>query len=252
MENRVMTLNLAAVGLNIVHTRLLPAIPINLDASLSRPLVTSDDYLYGLFGDSATRSFLYELANREQGCGRPSYELSKLYLSVQDGNAAFDPAVGLSGLEYLRRRPAAGFRRAFQSLFCAVVERKHGDSEALRRLRTKDTESGFYDAVLAFPDCIADALNETDIVVAVLPMRVSFNLVAPVSVVAKQAVARLLRSLGTGTWTNREYQITHADGRREELIPPPLTRPVITYSGRAGTSWRRGAHHPHGSGSAVS
>ena len=114
-------------------------------------------------------------------------------------------------------------------------------------MRAKDTYAGFRTAVLNFPDCIAEAMDLTDIVVAVIPMRVRFGLELDVSIVAKRVVSRLIQSIETAGGAERRYYITHADGRREMLVPPVLERPKITIDGRAGAIWRKGRHHPDNS-----
>lgn len=233
----------AVVGLNIVCTRQNIGMPIDLDSALSRPCLAGPDHLYGLYGPNSLRSFVHKLASKEWGRLHRSYELSQIHFEVSH-TRTFDPLLGLADCEYLSWHPRADLRSAFQLLFCDVVERQHGDSEDLRRARVKLTESAFHQALLTFPDCITEALSETNIVVAVIPMKVAFDLVLPVSIVAKKAVGRLLRSIKTDVSQSRKLQITHTDGRCETLDPPLLERPVITYSGRPGNVWRRGTHHP--------
>lgn len=239
-----MTLVSKVVGLQIVHLSPQRDEAVALDEAISRPLVADAEFLYGLYGDRARREFLSaQYENLEQP--PPRSEVTTLEVRVpHEREAKLAAAVGLRGIRYLGENALADFRKAFQALFCDVVLKKHGPSKQLAGVAAVNTKAGFEAAMLAFPDCIAEALKLTDIVVAVMPMLVKNGLTLPVTIVAKKAVAHLLWRIGTDLRPERSYYMTDARGRRQPLVQPELLRPTITISGRLGTVWKQGAHHP--------
>lgn len=247
-ERNIVKSMLKSVGLHFAHEKPGVGDPVALDEAISRPRHAHADYLYGLYGDGSKRAFLHALANSNRS-GRPCYEHTKLIVDVpHDPCLRIDADRKLEGLQYLGENARAEFRKAFQAHFRDVVLGKYGGNELSRREDTAETAAGFRTAVLAFPDCIAATMDLTDIVVAVVPMQVKFDLVLPMSIVAKRAVSALLASIKTDCRGDRAYYVSSPGGVRLELMPPVQQRPTITISGRAGTKWRKGVHHPNGAG----
>ena len=238
-----MSIEKDVVGLTVVYRRPPVGEPVDLDRALTQPTAADDNYLYGLYGKHAVA--VVHRAITEFHVDLSSTGRVKVLVKISgNGRNPNRPDATLAGMSYLNWTRRAACRNAFQAVFFEFVVARHGNTKCVKLLRQVNTEDGFRQAMLAFPDCIASTMESTGKRVAVLPMRISFNLDLPVTIVAKRGIGDVLWSTDPDSGGQPQYCFNDATGARKALAPPVLPRPIITFQGRAGTRWRHGALHP--------
>lgn len=233
-------MNKTSVEVTIVHEKPTGRSSVAVDQTLMKLLHARNDFLYGSQGRSGGL-WKSDIASECSKTGL-SYEISILKFEVPfTRSARFDPNHGLQGVHLFDYKHAkADFRNAFWERLGEIVDRHHSkaEQEALHPF-AKRTDETFRHFVLTFGQHLPEWFEQTDLMLAVVPMRNAYGRWSPTAMVPKRYVNALLVEVANQIHNDRRYHLTNATRDRIVLSPPPRMRPIYTILGRPGTNVRR-------------